>query len=184
MDPRIEKLADILVNYSIEVKKGDWVVINGDAIAAPLVKAATRLVLEAGGNPTILLSDGSIGETQLRYSSDEQLKWVSPVSKLIYEKADAFINIIAGDNTRALSGIDPAKQAKKSAATRELTETFLKRSAAGKLNWVITSSPTPSLLRIPWISRGWSPAPYHGSRAMRRSPSPLAWRPDFPGAPR
>ena len=28
------------------------------------------------------------------------------------------------------------------------------------------SSPTPSLLRIPWISRGWSPAPYHGSRAM------------------
>ena len=35
-----------------------------------------------------------------------------------------------------------------------------------------------------WISRGWSPAPYHGSRAMRRSPSPLAWRPDFPGAPR
>ena len=37
---------------------------------------------------------------------------------------------------------------------------------------------------IHWISRGWSPAPYHGSRAMRRSPSPLAWRPDFPGAPR
>ena len=37
------------------------------------------------------------------------------------------------------------------------------------------SSPTPSLLRIPWISRGWSPAPYHGSRAMTRSPSPLAW---------
>ena len=22
------------------------------------------------------------------------------------------------------------------------------------------------ILRIPWISRGWSPAPYHGSRAM------------------
>ena len=26
--------------------------------------------------------------------------------------------------------------------------------------------------------------PYHNSRAMTRSPSPLAWRPDFPGAPR
>src|SRR5574340_977649 len=26
--------------------------------------------------------------------------------------------------------------------------------------------------------------PYHGSGAMTRSPSPLAWRPDFPGAPR
>jgi aminopeptidase len=141
MDPRIEKLAGILVNYSIEVKKDDWVVINGDAIATPLIKAATRLVLEAGGHPTVLLSDGGIGETQLRYSSDEQLRWVSPVSKLIYEKADAFITILAGDNTRALSGIDPAKQATRSAATRELTETFLKRSAAGKLNWVITQFP-------------------------------------------
>ena len=28
------------------------------------------------------------------------------------------------------------------------------------------------------------PDPYHGSGAMTRSPSPLAWRPDFPGAPR
>src|SRR5574339_321143 len=26
--------------------------------------------------------------------------------------------------------------------------------------------------------------PSHDSRAMTRSPSPLAWRPDFPGAPR
>ena len=26
--------------------------------------------------------------------------------------------------------------------------------------------------------------PYHASGAMTRSPSPLAWRPDFPGAPR
>ena len=25
--------------------------------------------------------------------------------------------------------------------------------------------------------------PFHGSGAMTRSPSPLAWRPDFPGAP-
>ena len=26
--------------------------------------------------------------------------------------------------------------------------------------------------------------PYHGSGAVTRSPLPLAWRPDFPGAPR
>ena len=26
--------------------------------------------------------------------------------------------------------------------------------------------------------------PYHSSGAVTRSPSPLAWRPDFPGAPR
>src|SRR5574337_389265 len=33
-------------------------------------------------------------------------------------------------------------------------------------------------------ARGFRPEAYHGSGAMTRSPSPLAWRPDFPGAPR
>ena len=35
-----------------------------------------------------------------------------------------------------------------------------------------------------WSTRLEARFPYHGSGAMTRSPSPLAWRPDFPGAPR
>ena len=34
------------------------------------------------------------------------------------------------------------------------------------------------------IENGVMTPAYHGSGAMTRSPSPLAWRPDFPGAPR
>ena len=39
-------------------------------------------------------------------------------------------------------------------------------------------------LEIPSSTRLEARFPYHGSGAMTRSPSPLAWRPDFPGAPR
>ena len=39
-------------------------------------------------------------------------------------------------------------------------------------------------LERPSSTRLEARVPYHGSGAMTRSPSPLAWRPDFPGAPR
>ena len=39
-------------------------------------------------------------------------------------------------------------------------------------------------LERPSSTRLEARVPSHGSRAMTSSPSPLAWRPDFPGAPR
>ena len=39
-------------------------------------------------------------------------------------------------------------------------------------------------LERPSSTRLEARVPYHGSGAMTRSPSPLPWRPDFPGAPR
>ncbi len=44
-DPRVENLAKILVNYSTEVKPGDWVLVMGNSIAAPLINAVQRYVL-------------------------------------------------------------------------------------------------------------------------------------------
>jgi len=35
-DARMTKLADVLVNYSVGVKPGDWVIIQGDMLTAPL----------------------------------------------------------------------------------------------------------------------------------------------------
>ena len=43
---------------------------------------------------------------------------------------------------------------------------------------------TGKALERPSSTRLEARFPYHGSGAMTRSPSPLAWRPDFPGAPR
>ncbi|MEJ2486430.1 MAG: aminopeptidase [Anaerolineales bacterium] len=37
-DPRLKKLADLLVNYSVKVKPGDWVSINSSVVALPLLK--------------------------------------------------------------------------------------------------------------------------------------------------
>ena len=48
-DPRVERLAKILVGYSTEVKEGEVVSIDGESAAEPLLLAVYEEVLEAGG---------------------------------------------------------------------------------------------------------------------------------------
>ena len=42
-DPRIDKLAQLMTRYSVKLKPGNTVVIRGDAIAAPLIRATLGL---------------------------------------------------------------------------------------------------------------------------------------------
>ena len=51
VDPRIRKLAKLIVNYCVEVKKGDEVVIGGGIESLPLLREIYREVLVNGGYP-------------------------------------------------------------------------------------------------------------------------------------
>lgn len=143
-DPRMVKLAELLVHYSVEIKPGDWVMVRGDVAAEPLVAEVVRQVVRAGGRPTILLSSDTIEEAFLREASTEVLEWVSPVNEMLYEQADILMSLRAASNTRALTGIDPQKERIRAVANRGLTETYMRRSAAKELRWVGTQYPCPA----------------------------------------
>jgi aminopeptidase len=143
-DARMKKLAEILVLYSAAVRPGEWVLINGHVLALPLVDEVARLVLRAGGQPTVMLNSEQLEETILREASEEQLRWVSPIEALLDEKIDVTIGVRAAHNTRALSGVDPHKQQIRQTARRESMRTFMQRSAAGSLRWVVTQYPCPA----------------------------------------
>jgi aminopeptidase len=50
-DPRVTKLARVLVRYSIGVRAGDLFQINAPALAAPLIRELYREALEIGAHP-------------------------------------------------------------------------------------------------------------------------------------
>lgn len=141
-DPRISRLAKLLANYCVEVKPGDKVVINSTISALPLVQETYREVIRAGGHPLTLLLDNSLAEIRLKEANDEQLEFIHPPQKMVMETYDCSIGIRASENTRTLNGVDPARQAISRNAGRELTETFMRRSAAGEYRWVGTLYPT------------------------------------------
>src|SRR4051794_6818528 len=55
-DPRLEKLADVIVNYSTGVKPGQIVRISSPTVAAPLAVELYRKALAAGGHPLVRMS--------------------------------------------------------------------------------------------------------------------------------
>ena len=140
-DPRIEKLADVLVNYSVGVQKDQLVRISGPPVAQPLVVELYRRVLAAGGHPVVRMMPDELQELFLKHGSDEQLKYLNPIQVFEYEKIDGSIGIWGEENTKALSNVDPAKIGLSQAARKPLLESFMKRAADGKLRWVGTQYP-------------------------------------------
>ncbi|MQA74620.1 MAG: aminopeptidase [Solirubrobacterales bacterium] len=141
-DPRIESLARILVGYSTKVKPGDTCLIEGPSAAEPLIAAVYEQVLRAGGQPVVALSFEGQQAAYYRTASDEQLDWISPVSRWAAEESDCRIAVWAETNTRELSTVEPERQTRRGAATRELMQTMLRRASEGEHRWVGTLYPT------------------------------------------
>ncbi|HMC07089.1 MAG TPA: aminopeptidase [Solirubrobacterales bacterium] len=141
-DPRVTKLAHILVRYSTAVKEGETCIIEGSSAGEPLIAAVYEEVLRAGGHPVLALSVPGQLPSFFEHASDAQLEWVSPLARWAAEEADCRIAIGAETNTRELSAVDPGRQTKRRAATRGLMEAVMRRSAEGSHRWVYTLFPT------------------------------------------
>jgi aminopeptidase len=142
IDPRVANLARILVGYSTKVRPGDTCLIEGPSAAEPLIAAVYEEVLRAGGQPVVSLSFEGQQAAYFRNASDEQLDWVSPVSRWAAEESDCRIGVWAETNTRELSQVEPERQTRRRAATRELMQTMMKRASEGEHRWVGTLFPT------------------------------------------
>jgi len=140
-DPRLNKLAKVLVDYSIAVKPGQLVRISGPSVAEALIVELSREVVLAGAHPAVYMTPDEIEEIMYKHASDEQLKYISPMTWTMVDKIDASIGIWASTNTRSLTNCDPAKQATRSAAMRPFKNQFFQRASTGKLKWVGTQFP-------------------------------------------
>ncbi|HEY1015055.1 MAG TPA: aminopeptidase [Herpetosiphonaceae bacterium] len=140
-DPRLAKLADTLVSYSLNIKPEEVVVIRTQAVAMPLIEELYRAILQAGAYPMVDMG-AALDRVRYTHASEQQLRWISPFDRFASEQADVRISIDAATNTRDLSGVDPARQAIAQGARRELMSTFMRRSAEGSLRWCVTLFPT------------------------------------------
>src|SRR5262245_66246468 len=110
-DPRVDKLAGVLVRYSTAVRPGQLVSIVGAFPARDLLVALFRETLLAGAHPVIIAAPEECAEIMLRHGSDKQILFANPLEMREVELTDVSIHIIAPENTRALTDIDPRRQA-------------------------------------------------------------------------
>ncbi|HXX39096.1 MAG TPA: aminopeptidase [bacterium] len=141
-DPRVEKLARVLVRYSLGLQRGQLVRIRGSALAGPHILAIYREVLRAGAHPLVRVGVEGLEETYYRTATDDQLRYVSPLDSHEIETLDAEVSVLGAYNTRALTRVDPGRMRIRREATRELSRRFMERAGSGALRWCLTQAPT------------------------------------------
>ena len=137
-----DRWANVLVEYSTEITSGDQVAIGGGVAAEPLLRAIYRAVLRKGAHAVLVPSFTEAQTDLLELASDEQLAFVSPLERWAREEATVSIDVMASTNTRAMSSIDPSRQAVWGRARKELRDIALQRSARGERRWSLTIFPT------------------------------------------
>ena len=141
-DPRIARLADLIVNYSLELRPGQVFRIDALDVAAPLTLALYRSAIRAGAHPyTGLGLEGTL-ELLLEHGSPEQLEHIAPQQWEEIEELHAIATIWSESNTRALTRVEPGKHAAYLASQRRLHNRRWERIAAGEMRWCGTLFPT------------------------------------------
>lgn len=141
-DPRIDKLASVIVNYCSPVHKGDLVCINADPIAMPAIEAVYEACVAKGAHPFWQASSDALHEIMLEQGNDEQLEYLSPLDMHRIEHVDVVISFWAETNTKAMSGVDPKRSAMRQAARKPFMKRFMQRNADKSLRWCGTLYPT------------------------------------------
>lgn len=110
MDPRITKLAKLLVNYSVRLEKGEKILIDYEgAEVKNLVKEIIREVYAVGGFPYVSARDSSINRALMMGACEEQLEIQNKHSLNQMMDMDAYIAIRGNDNTAELSDVPSEK---------------------------------------------------------------------------
>jgi aminopeptidase len=144
-DPRVEKLAKVMVHYSLALKPGEKFVLRTHPIAQDLTLAVYEEAIKAGAHVFVQQSVPGTEELFFKHASDAQLDFVAPVRRLITETFDASLNIWAEENTRNLSGIDPSRMTRFQKANAELMKINMQRTARKEFRWCLTAYPNNAM---------------------------------------
>jgi len=141
-DPRLARLAELIVGYSLELRPGQVVRIDGPPVGAPFTAELYRAALAAGAHPYAGVELEGLSEILVKQGNDEQLDFVSPIAAAEIETVDAIVTLWAESNTRALTNVPPERHQRLVAAGRALTHRRWERIAAGELRWCGVLFPT------------------------------------------
>ena len=140
IDLRIIKLAKILTDYSIKIKKGDIIELSFGMDAAPLALECYKNILKKGAFPATHAAPPGFTHAYYKYASEEQLSKTPEIAMFESKKVAGSISIASPHNTKELTGIDPKKMGIRSKAVHPISEITMKKN-----NWVICDYPTNAL---------------------------------------
>ncbi len=152
----LNKYADVLVwglktaraGMGGKYKKGDIIHVSYDLDALKLAEVLHRKLLQKGFNALMRMDDTPKMDFDFFDVADKnQLKFLSPWSKNLYNHLNGLIALMAPASLTHLSGIDPKKLTIPAMARKPLIKIRKKREQSGKFGWTLCLMPTRALAK-------------------------------------
>jgi aminopeptidase len=154
IDPRYERLAELVLDHSLELKPRHVLRIEADAVAAPLILPLHREAIKRGAHAYTALDLSALAELLVAYGSDEQLSFVSPIELREMDAIDAVITVWCEPNTRSFSRADTERRQQQLAAARQVAIRRRDRVSRGEMRWCGTLSPSDAHAQDAGMSLG------------------------------
>jgi aminopeptidase len=145
IDPRVRKLAHVLVHYSTEVKPGERVQLIGSPASEPLLRELYREILRVGGHPLVRMRLSDQDAVFYAEAADQELDYTDPLALHEVENIDVSIRAFPDENPHALTAVDPARKQRRLRANKPINERFFQRWSEGRVRWVGSLYPTAAL---------------------------------------
>src|SRR6266704_2268707 len=146
-DARFDKLAKILVEYSIRLKRNETVLIEAFDVPDEMTIALIRAARKGGGMPFAQVYHARVNRALALEASDKQLSLLASHELARMKKMDAYIAVRGSNNITELSDV-PVKQMQLMAKKmRPVQDQRVK-----KTKWVVLRWPTPSMAQLAGMS--------------------------------
>jgi aminopeptidase len=169
IDP--DAFANLLCDWCLDVRERDYVLVFTTTLSAPLIRAFHRALIARGAwAPGVRIAIPGVAADFYRLAPDDLLDNFAPQDMAEMERTDAYLNIQAPENTRALAEIDPATIARAARARQPIQEVRL-----GK-RWCGTVWPTSALAQEAGMSYDDYAAFVERALFLDRPDPVAAWR--------
>ncbi len=141
-DPRVAKLADILVGYSTRVQPGEKVLIEAYDIPDDAVTEIANRVGRAGGLPFITVKRNKVLRALYQNASEEQMRLTGEFERARMAEMNAYIGVRGSDNISEQSDVPDDKMK----LYRSLWwNPVHSQTRVPKTKWVVLRWPTASM---------------------------------------
>jgi aminopeptidase len=146
-DERFDKLAKLLVEYSVRLKRNEMVLIEAFDIPDEMTVALIRAARNAGGVPFAQVYHARVNRALALEGSDRQLTLMASHELARMKKMNAYIAVRGSHNITELSDVPPDKMKLIGRKMRPVQEQRVK-----KTKWVVLRWPTPSMAQLAGMS--------------------------------
>jgi aminopeptidase len=146
-DDRFDKLAKLLVQYSVRLKRNETVLIEAFDIPDEMTIALIRAVRKAGGVPFAQTYYTRVNRALALEASDRQLNLMASHELTRMKKMNAYIAVRGSNNITELSDVPPEKMKLIGRKMRRVQDQRVK-----KTKWVVLRWPTPSMAQLAGMS--------------------------------